>query len=218
VNKTENIVEYQHIGKVRYVWNRRARNLAIRISRTGGIRVTVPGFVSGKQAERFVLERKEWIKRKLLEIARRTESDISVNNGDLLFIRGEPVKISVQGRGEKVEDALWRILLAKAKEYLPERVKELAGQGGFTYNGVKVRKMTSRWGSCSARNAINLNSWLVMVPDHLIDYVILHELVHTVHKDHGPGFWEALDKCTDGRSKELRKELHAHRIMSINSE
>ena len=73
--------------------------------------------------------------------------------------------------------------------------------------------MKTRWGSCTARNSINLNSWLILLPDHLSDYVILHELAHTLHKDHGRRFWTELDRVTDYRAKPLQKELRDHRIM-----
>ena len=73
--------------------------------------------------------------------------------------------------------------------------------------------MKSRWGSCTSENSINLNSWLVLLPDHLIDYVILHELVHTIHKNHSPEFWNYLDRLADGKSKIYRRELRTNKII-----
>ena len=104
------------------------------------------------------------------------------------------------------------------QSYLPGRVRELAATHGFQISGMKIRKMKTRWGSCTARNSINLNSWLMMLPDHLVDYVILHELVHTIHRNHSAKFWEALDVITEGSSKRLRKELRKNRIMLIDPE
>ena len=124
----------------------------------------------------------------------------------------------LQGEEKSVEDAIWRILLEEGKTYLPGRVKELAFAHNFEVTGVKIRKMKTRWGSCTIKNSINLNSWLMMLPDHLMDYVILHELTHTRHRDHSKKFWEALDQVTEGTSKMLRKELRTQRIMLINSE
>ena len=68
------------------------------------------------------------------------------------------------------------------------------------------------------KNSITLNSWLMMLPDYISDYVILHELVHIRHRDHSKKFWEALDLVTGGSSKMLRKELRGQRIMLINPE
>ncbi len=94
----------------------------------------------------------------------------------------------------------------EAKEYLPNRLAELAQDCGFKYNRVFIKNHRSRWGSCSAQNNINLSLHLMRLPDELIDYVILHELVHTVVKNHSSAFWARLAKvCPD--VKLLRKEL-----------
>jgi predicted metal-dependent hydrolase len=77
--------------------------------------------------------------------------------------------------------------------------------------------MKSRWGSCTAKNSINLNSWLMMLPEHLSDYIILHELVHTRHRNHSQDFWNTLDQHLQGRSRELRKELRRYRIMGLQT-
>ena len=198
--------------------NRRARNMSIRISPRGEIRVTVPGLVSQRKAERFVASRREWIQRKVEEVRDRQASVRRLQEGDCLNVRGKEIAVLFHGPDESMEDAIWRILLEEAREYLPVRTRELAQTHGFRITGVKVRKMQTRWGSCSAKNAINLNTWLMMLPDHLSDYVILHELVHTLHKDHSPRFWRTLDQYTDGSSRELRKELRTQQIMSVYAE
>ena len=94
-----------------------------------------------------------------------------------------------------------------AKQYLPIRLAELAQQFGFHYSGLKIQSSRTRWGSCSGTNNINLSLFLMRVPEELIDYVILHELCHTVHHDHSPRFWALMDKVTQGRAKEMRKQL-----------
>jgi predicted metal-dependent hydrolase len=135
----------------------------------------------------------------------------------LLLVRGKQHTVRLKGDQDNLEEAIWRILLKEGRDYLPLRVRELALEHGLSFSGVKVRRMKSRWGSCTPKNGINLNSWLLMLPDHLSDYVILHELAHTRHRDHGPRFWAYLDVLTGGRSKQLRKALREHPIMSINT-
>lgn len=96
----------------------------------------------------------------------------------------------------------------EAKAHLPRRVDELAHMYGFHYAGLTIRDAKTRWGSCSSRNTISLSLYLMQVPEHLQDYVILHELCHTVHHDHSPRFWALMDTVTDGKAHALRTELH----------
>lgn len=98
----------------------------------------------------------------------------------------------------------------EAKAVLPRRVAELAGLHGFSYAHLTIRDSKTRWGSCSGRNAISLSLYLMQVPEHLQDYVILHELCHTVHHDHSPRFWALMDQVTDGQAHALRAELRRY--------
>jgi predicted metal-dependent hydrolase len=96
--------------------------------------------------------------------------------------------------------------LAAGRVFLGRRLLELAVRHGFNYRGVSIRKQRSRWGSCSRDNRISLNLQLMILPDRLRDYVLLHELLHTRIKHHGPEFWAELERLqSDARS--LRKEL-----------
>ena len=76
----------------------------------------------------------------------------------------------------------------QAKAELPVRLAELASRYGFAYNRVAVKHNATNWGSCSARNNINLNLNIVRLPAILRDYVLLHELCHLRHHDHGHAF------------------------------
>jgi predicted metal-dependent hydrolase len=98
-------------------------------------------------------------------------------------------------------------LRKEAKRLLPDRTKQLADKFGFTFSEVKIQSSKTRWGSCSGAKSINLSLYLMLLPANLIDYVILHELCHTREMNHGDRFWAWMDKVTDGKSKEMRKEL-----------
>ena len=95
----------------------------------------------------------------------------------------------------------------EAKRLLPGRTKQLADKYGFTFSDVKIQSSKTRWGSCSRAKSINLSLYLMLLPAHLVDYVILHELCHTKEMNHGDKFWAWMDKVTDEKSKNLRKEL-----------
>ena len=99
----------------------------------------------------------------------------------------------------------------RAKEVLPLRLEMLARAHGLAYNSVKINASAGRWGSCSARGDINLSLHLMLLPLHLIDYVLLHELSHTREMNHGPRFWALLNRMTAGKAQALREELKGYR-------
>jgi predicted metal-dependent hydrolase len=106
----------------------------------------------------------------------------------------------------KAKDASIRALKAQAESLLPKRLETLAKEQGFSYKSVSVRQLTSRWGSCDQFKNITLSLYLMQLPWHLIDYVLLHELTHTKVFKHGPDFWAEMDRHVVN-SKDLRKEL-----------
>lgn len=98
-----------------------------------------------------------------------------------------------------------------AKKHLIQRLDYLADKYGFTYNRIFIKNQRTRWGSCSSKDNISLNMKLVRLPLEMQDYVILHELVHTKHKNHSKKFWQAMDKLV-GDSKQLRKQMRKYRL------
>lgn len=100
-----------------------------------------------------------------------------------------------------------RALRQQAQWLLPERLHALSALHHLPFGLCKVNTSKGRWGSCSARGHINLSCYLILLPPHLREYVMLHELCHTREMNHGPHFWALLDGLTGGRARELRKEL-----------
>lgn len=115
----------------------------------------------------------------------------------------------------KVQDiarkAIIHALRLEAKQILPTMVESIAHRHGFRYGKVTVRATKSRWGSCSSKGDISLCVFLMRVPDYLKEYIILHELCHTRHRDHSPRFHKLLDSLLGGREKQLAKELKKYR-------
>lgn len=103
----------------------------------------------------------------------------------------------------------------EAKRILPTRLRNLAIQYTFTHAEIKINSSKTRWGSCSMQKNINLSFYLMHLPTHLIDYVLLHELCHTVEMNHGERFWALLDSVTENRAKALRKELKTKALSFI---
>ena len=108
-----------------------------------------------------------------------------------------------------VENFLVEIYRMESKRYLPGRVRELATRFGFRYRALSFRNNISNWGSCSADDNISLNVKLMKLPDEIIDYVILHELCHTVEKNHSSNFWALMEKVCPG-CMQLRRRLRQY--------
>lgn len=112
----------------------------------------------------------------------------------------------IQKKGVSTPDEV-ECMRREAKIHLVRRTAELASMHGFCYSNISIRSSKSRWGSCSGRNSISLSLFLMKIPQRLQDYVILHELCHTVHHDHSPLFWQLLNTVTHGQAFQLRREL-----------
>lgn len=171
-----------------------SRYIRLRVTPQGGIVVTLP-FLAGWQAGLAFLEAKrEWIRRTLARQELRQD----------LYAATDPQ--------EPVADAYIARLRAEAKRTLPPRLAELAARHGFVYNKVFIKHNRSNWGSCSTRGNINLNLNIVRLPEHLRDYILLHELVHLREMNHGPRFHALLEEvCPDHRA--LQREMKGWRLV-----
>ena len=152
------------IGEVTFRKSVRARRVAIRVHPVRGVTVSVPTFVPYAAAVAFFNSRRQWV---LETMAKQKE-------------RMKDVKVPT---AQEIAD-----LRRKAKAELPPRLFELAVRYDFLYNNVTIKHNSSNWGSCSAKGNINLNLNIVRLPKVLKDYVLLHELCHLRHHDHGHGF------------------------------
>lgn len=222
------------VGDILLKRNRRARKLSISIKPSGEVRVTIPGLLPLSYAKSFVEAKQGWITSKLNELSKldhqriissgyRTRehelqfkatsaSDVKVNFEEQYINVIHPRDIDTQSEYLQniAKGAIVEAYRKEAKAILPNRVAELAQKHNFTYNTLRIKNITSRWGSCSSINNINLSLYLMKLPDELIDYIILHELAHTVHKNHGPNFWNLLNKLT-GDAKMLSKRVKKYR-------
>lgn len=223
---------------VTFFFSDRAKSLNITIKPFTGVRVSVPKSISIEKAQKAVKDRISWVKANLSKMQKAEdeftvfteEAEFSTREHQLTITRTDtndtksivrdglikvfvPNNIDIADKQVQlaIRNGIERAWRKEAKNYLPRRLKRLAKKHGFEYKNVTVRSSTTRWGSCSADNNINLSLHLMRLPNHLIDYVILHELVHTKIKNHSKDFWQLLDAVT-GDAKKLDKEVRDCRI------
>ena len=180
------IINDPQIGQVLMKKSAKARRISLRVHPVKGVSITVPYVVPYMAAEAFFRLKRSWV---IETIARQKEK----------FKDVPPVSSEEVERLRKV-----------AKTCLPARLAELASRYGFAYNKVTIKHNATNWGSCSARNNINLNLNIVRLPKALQDYILLHELCHLRHHDHGHGFHLLLEHVlTDNLLKliEAKEEI-----------
>jgi predicted metal-dependent hydrolase len=175
------------VGDILLERSHRAKYLNLSVRPFKGARVAVPASVSFKSAAAFAQSKADWIKKRLQSMAQMEQQATVLRK----FVPFNPKAARCQ---------------------LIERLQTLAGRYGFKYRRVFIRNQKTRWGSCSCQNNINLNINLILLPSDLVDYIILHELVHTRVKNHGPGFWKELAKYIDN-PKTLDRKLDLYRAL-----
>ena len=182
--------QYDHprLGMVILVCSWRARRITLSVRPSGETRLTYPRLVSRNRALEFLESRVEWVEQSRTRIAERTIPKPQYTSEQIEMMRRE------------------------AKALLPERVAFWAQKFGFKYGRVSIRASRSKWGSCSGDNNISLSLFLMTLPEHLRDYVIIHELCHTVHHNHSSAFHALVDRCLGGNEKNLRSELRRFSI------
>jgi len=126
--------------------------------------------------------------------------------------RKAKVRKGISGISKRAKSPKIEALRKQAKKILPARLEELARKHGFKYGKVAIRNAKTRWGSCSYRNNINLNLHLARLEPELVDYVIMHELCHTIEKNHSARFWALLHKHLPNAT-ELRKRLKTVKLV-----
>ena len=213
---TPNLPEIQITRKLR------ATRLRLRVEPTQ-IKLTVPQFCTQRQVQDFLKQSEQWMidtwqkqQEKSGQIDKTLPVELKLFNLEqplsivykvqkLSFILDEENhQLFISDR--QPEQYLKSFVIAYAKEYLPIYLKQVSSKTGLKYGDCSIRQPKTRWGSCSARHDIMLNSGLVLFPLEIARYVAVHELAHTKHFDHSLNFWEEVEKH-DSNYKDHRKTL-----------
>jgi len=235
---TTKYINIEQVGQVSFIINERSRRIRLSVKSDGEIVVSMPPSALYRDAIRFVESKTDWIVKQQSRIragltlfapescfkTRFHKLAITKGNTDKVYNRigNGVIQIFIPERvnheqpkiQEFIKNTLIDVMRWEAKIYLPKRLKELADKHGFKYQNVSIKNASTRWGSCSSVNNINLNLHLMRVPEHLIDYVLLHELAHTVVKNHGEKFWLLLEQCYPNARK-ADKEMNKYRTQTF---
>ncbi len=232
------VLEVEGIGNIKIRRRRGQKSTTLRLSKSGGIVLSTNYSTPLYSLKKFVLENRAWLDEvrdknglsQEIEIVdgqilsagltfkleyspgldrptfkyRKGWDEIIINTSSL----ADSVRLDEQLRDE-LEKLVIKALRERAQKYLPNRLYEIASMMGTEYSSITIRNTSSRWGSCSSRNDINLSLWLMILPKNLVDYVIIHELAHTRFKNHAKEFWDEVRDYCPGY-KELRAKLKKH--------
>ena len=146
------------------------KTLAIEVRPDGTVRIRAPRFCTKAEIRRFVQKNRAWIAKKLDQAAQRQQRRQA-------------------HQWQPFTEQELRALAERAKKELPPRVRQYAERMGVTYGRITIRNQRTRWGSCSSKGNLNFNCLLMLTPEEVQDYVIVHELAHRVEMNHSPRFW-----------------------------
>ena len=227
----QRLLSIPQVGEVMLTKRRGTTRMRLSISASGRIKVNMPYWTPYEAGILFIKTQRPWILQQLSKhaprelnrdsrvgrkhrisfvpvaspakiIKTRVTSEVIVVKTSLPFDSNEVRK--------KTLAACERALKHEAEELLPDRVAAISTQRSLPYRNLRIRKLTSRWGSCSNQKDISLSYYLVQLPWELIDYVVLHELAHTRYHHHGRDFWSFMEQyLPDVRA--LRRQIRQYK-------
>ena len=218
-----------HIGEASlayFVEKSQRKTAAIHLSAEGQVVLKVPLRTPDKVLDEMIIGKYPWIVKKQKELHTKRlhkERTQTAMEGQFLYLGKTYTREALLGlvndNGNPAQDTDQRILnwyLIQAMDLFDERMKVLSPLVGAYPKKVTLKDQRSRWGSCSIRGNINLNWRLIMAPQEVIDYVIIHELCHMHHMDHSRAFWHLVGKYAP--NYKLAKKwlkLHGHLLMGL---
>lgn len=208
------VITDEEFGEITVRRSGRASHVRIRVAPDGRLRASVPLYAPLYMVKRLVKNSRAELRAMLtqtqpdtdyhdgmligkshsLVVQNSIQSHASVTrHGQQIIVRlprGESLNTAAVTR--EIRDTIIKALRIESKSYLPKRLAFLAEKHGFAYEKVRFSHAGSRWGSCSSAGTISLNIALMKLPFELIDYVLIHELSHTIHMNHSDDFWRCV--------------------------
>ncbi len=179
------------------------KTISLRIIDENTVKISAPNSANREVIEKFVLSKKSWIQKKISLLNKLNNKFDDVINGNKICLFGEIINFS--GNKSKYLNEI-------AEEYLPKRIKELSILYNLKYNGLKLKNYKSKWGQCDKQRNITLNKKLIFLNREVIDYIILHELCHTLYMNHQKNFHKKLSSLVNNEAQ-LIKQLKEYSIL-----
>jgi predicted metal-dependent hydrolase len=201
-------INYIHMNPNKIIRSKR-KTLSLTINENAELIIRAPKRLSIEKIQDFINEKENWINRKKRLIENQIK-DVTSNHNKLLYL-GNLFPINVEQNASKelfftgeefiansiepdsLSLSIKKWYKNKFKEIALPRVAYFANKHNLMVNQVRIKNQKTMWGSCSSKNNINLNYLLLMAPMGVIDYVIVHELVHTIHRNHSNDFWDSVE-------------------------
>ncbi|MCK5096428.1 MAG: M48 family metallopeptidase [Candidatus Pacebacteria bacterium] len=192
------------------------KTVALQISDRAEVVIRAPRWVSVNYILSFVSKHADWIEKRKKEINKKQVRTKKFVDGEEFLFLGEKYVLfrTLQGPSlgrarsvvleggvlylpESIDDpksAFEKWYKKKAKEYITRRVKEFARENNFEYNNIRITSARTRWGSCSGKKNLSFSWRLILAPQKVVDYVIVHELAHLRHMNHSKLFWHQVEQ------------------------
>ena len=207
---SSNVINDDEFGSIK-IRRVKGSKRSLRVQPNGEIVATIPSYVTIGSVRKYIDSSRTWLRKSKASAPnlRQYEHGQRVGKSHTLHIDEDAVRtgtsiknltihvrlnsrVSNIERDEIIREAVKKALRIESKAYLSRRLRYLSMKHGFSYSSVRFSNAKSCWGSCSIQGTISLNIALMLLPNELIDYVILHELVHTEHMNHSSSFWSRL--------------------------
>jgi predicted metal-dependent hydrolase len=203
----------------------RRRTLYMRVVAQDSIEIRSPFGINDKKLLDFIVKNGDWIKNQLNRTNIRPRIKL-YNDGEIFYLLGEGYKLKISRgyrnhvslnetedtislelrNGTNIKDILIGWYKETAKCHIKERVNYYESIIGVKSGKITIKNQKTIWGSCSAKGNLNFNLKLIMMPQYVIDYVIVHEICHLIHFNHSKEFWKMVEEIIPDY-KERRKYL-----------
>ncbi len=207
------------------------KTIALQINENAELIVRAPHYVSLKKINSFIDEKRDWLEKTINKAEQRKkalQSNKEFRDGKTVMFLGKEYQVQLNGKTKNIEFSEYTIQFPfgkieyadeyltkwykkQAKEIITLRIKDYAKALGLSFSKIGITSAKKRWGSCNSKGNINFSYRLVMTPPVIIDYVIVHELMHLKEMNHSPRFWAKVGQVIPDyklRRKWLKENNH----------